>query len=110
MMGLKIPTQYFFKLKTNQMTNDLTMPTIISVKQFDTAISVKIDKSDTDVREMLELFEKVLLAHGYQQESINDTIFEMANKVKENAKRLATIWEKDFPTDDSINRIIKKYS
>jgi hypothetical protein len=92
------------------MTNDLTMPTIVSVKQFDTSISVKLDRSDMDVREMLELFEKVLIGHGYQKESFDNIICEMADKIKENGKRLSAIWENDFSKDDRINRIIKKYS
>ena len=65
------------------MTNDLTMPTIISVKQFDTTITAGIDRSDTNVREMLELFEKVLIGQGYHQDSIDKTICEMADKVRE---------------------------
>jgi hypothetical protein len=98
------------------MTSDLTMPTIISVKQFDTTITAGIDRSDTDVREMLELFEKVLLAHGYQQESINDTICEIADKVREDVKKNKKKWEANFEIDDNDENlsdyrkhIIKKY-
>ena len=92
------------------MTNDLTMPTIISVKQFDTTLSIKLDRSDTNVREMLELFEKLLIGHGYQQESINDTIFNMANEIREDAKKLEVMFETDFSNNDTINKIIRKYS
>lgn len=75
------------------MTNDLTMPTIISVKQFDTTITAGIDRSDTDVREMLELFAKVLIGHGYQQNSIDRTICEMADKVREDVRRSSKEWK-----------------
>jgi hypothetical protein len=89
--------------------NQLTMPTIISVKQFDTTLSVKIDKSDTDVRELMELFEKLLLAHGYQKESINKTICNIADQVREDVKKRSTTWEDKFG-DDHIKSIIRKYS
>lgn len=92
------------------MTNDFTMPTIISVKQSDTTLSIKLDRSDTNVREMLELFEKLLIGHGYQKESINDTIFNMANEIREDAKKLEVMFETDFSNNDTINKIIRKYS
>jgi hypothetical protein len=78
--------------------NELTMPTIISVKQFDTTMSVKIDKSDTDVRELMDLFEKLLLAHGYQKESIDKTICKMSDDIRINKE------------DDYVKHIINKYS
>ena len=99
------------------MTSDLMMPTIISVKQFDTAISVKLDKSDTDVREMLELFEKVLLGHGYHQESIDKTIGEIADEVREDVVKNKKKWEANFEIDDNdedrfgyLKHIVNKYS
>ena len=99
------------------MTSDLMMPTIISVKQFDTAISVKLDKSDTDVREMLELFEKVLLGHGYHQESIDKTICEIADEVREDVVKNKKKWEANFEIDDNdedrfgyLKHIVNKYS
>lgn len=88
--------------------NELTMPTTISVKQFDTSVSLKIEKSDTNVREMLELFEKVLLAHGYHQESIDSTICEIADKVREDVKQKPITWEEAL-SDDYINSIRNKY-
>lgn len=98
------------------MTNDLTMPTIISVKQFDTTITAGIDRSDTDVREMLELFEKILIGHGYQKDSIDRTICEMADNVREEVKSNKKKWEADFEIDDNDENlsnyrkhIIKKY-
>lgn len=73
--------------------NELTMPTIISVKQFDTTITAGIDRSDTDVREMMELFEKILIGHGYQKESIDITICEMADKAREDVRRNSKNWK-----------------
>lgn len=85
------------------MTSDLTMPTIISVKQFDTTITAGIDRSDTDVREMLELFEKILIGHGYQKDSIDRTICEMADDVRENMKESKMTWEQAL----CINKYLK---
>lgn len=90
------------------MTNDLTMPTIVSVKQFDTTITAGIDRSDTDVREMLELFISVLLGLGYQKESIDSTISDMTDKVREDAKRSNNRFEKGNPAYDYVNSIINK--
>ena len=73
--------------------NELTMPTIISVKQFDTTLSVKIDKSDTNVGELMDLFEKLLLAHGYHEESIDKTICEIADEVREDVRRNSSKWK-----------------
>jgi hypothetical protein len=98
------------------MTSDLTMPTIVSVKQFDTTITAGIDRSDTDVREMLELFISVLLGLGYQKESVDDTICEIADKVREDVKNNKKKWEANFEIDDNDENlsnyrrhIIKKY-
>jgi len=98
------------------MTSDLTMPTIVSVKQFDTTITAGIDRSDTDVREMLELFISVLLGLGYQKESVDDTICEIADKVREDVVNNKKKWEANFEIDDNDenlsnyrSHIIKKY-
>jgi len=98
------------------MTSDLTMPTIVSVKQFDTTITAGIDRSDTDVREMLELFISVLLGLGYQKESVDDTICEIADKVREDVVNNKKKWEANFEIDDNDENlsnyrrhIIKKY-
>lgn len=61
-------------------------------------------------KKMLELFEKLLIGHGYQKESINDTIFNMANEIREDAKKLEVMFETDFSNNDTINKIIRKYS
>lgn len=96
--------------------NELTMPTIISVKQFDTIVSAKVERSDMDVREMMELFISTLLGHGYQKGSIDNTICEMADKVREDAKSNRNRWEADFEIDDNedkfsyIKNIVDKYS
>jgi hypothetical protein len=99
------------------MTSDLTMPTIVSVKQFDTTITAGIDRSDTDVREMLELFISVLLGLGYQKESVDDTICEIADKVREDVKKNKKKWEANFEIDDNdedrfgyLKHIVNKYS
>jgi hypothetical protein len=99
------------------MTNDLTMPTIVSVKQFDTTITAGIDRSDTDVREMLELFISVLLGLGYQKESIDKTICDMGDKVREEVVKNKKKWEADFEIDDNnedrfgyLKHIVNKYS
>ena len=99
------------------MTSDLTMPTIVSVKQFDTTITAGIDRSDTDVREMLELFISVLLGLGYQKESVDDTICEIADKVREDVKKNKKKWKANFEIDDNdedrfgyLKHIVNKYS
>lgn len=62
--------------------NELNQPTIISIKQYDTTTSISIERSDTDVREMVLLFFKVLKGQGYYEESIENTICEIAEEIK----------------------------
>ena len=59
------------------MEDNLNQHTIIIVKQFDTTYDVIIERSDLDVREMLTEYKKLLLSHGYQEESINQYLKEI---------------------------------
>lgn len=49
-------------------------PTVITVKQWDKTVTLEVPDSDLTVYDMLELFNSVLLALGYAEESITDTI------------------------------------
>lgn len=53
-------------------------PTIITVKQWDKTVTLEVPDSDLTVYDMLELFNSALLALGYSEESITDTIIRIS--------------------------------
>jgi hypothetical protein len=60
-----------------------TKPTIITAQQYGTKVSVEIDHSDTDIDELFDAFETIIVGLGYHQSSWKQWILDRADEYKE---------------------------
>ena len=55
-------------------------PTIITAQQYGTKVSVEIDHSDTDIDELFDAFETILVGMGYHQNAWKQWIVDRAGE------------------------------
>jgi hypothetical protein len=58
-------------------------PTIITAQQYGTKISVEIDHSDTDLDELMDAFQTLIIGLGYHQNSFKNWVIERAEEYNE---------------------------
>jgi hypothetical protein len=64
---------------------DFIKPTIITAQQYGTKISVEIDHSDTDVDELMDAFQTLVVGLGYHDSAWISWIVDRADEYKEEA-------------------------
>ena len=73
--------------KTKYMKNngiaDFIKPTIITAQQYGTKVSVELDHSDTDIDELFDAFETLVIGLGYHADSWKSWIVERAAEYHE---------------------------
>ncbi len=58
-------------------------PTIITAQQYGTKVSVELDHSDTDIDELFDAFETIIVGLGYHQSSWKQWILDRADEYRE---------------------------
>jgi hypothetical protein len=58
-------------------------PTIITAQQYGTKVSVEIDHSDTDIDELFDAFQTIIVGLGYHESAWKQWIVDRADEYKE---------------------------
>lgn len=64
---------------------DFIKPTIITAQQYGTKVSVEIDHSDTDIDELFDAFQTLIVGLGYHDSAWKQWIVDRADEYKEEA-------------------------
>jgi hypothetical protein len=64
-------------------TMDFIKPTIITAQQYGTKVSVEIDHSDTDIDELFDAFQTIIVGLGYHDSAWKQWIVDRADEYKE---------------------------
>ena len=67
----------------NKSITDFIKPTIITAQQYGTKISVEIDHSDTDLDELMDAFQTLIVGLGYHQTSFKNWVLDRADEYRE---------------------------
>ena len=60
-------------------------PTIITAQQYGTKVSVELDHSDTDIDELMDAFQTLIVGLGYHESAWKQWIMDRADEYKEEA-------------------------
>ncbi len=76
------------RLKTNTMGYEnfktgFNKPTIITGQQYGTKVSVELDHSDTDIDELFDAFQTLVIGLGYHESAWKQWIVDRADEYKE---------------------------
>jgi len=61
-------------------TTDFIKPTIITAQQYGTKVSVEIDHSDTDIDELFDAFQTLVIGLGYHESAWKQWIVDRAEE------------------------------
>lgn len=67
----------------SRLTTDFLKPTIITAQQYGTKVSVEIDHSDTDIDELFDAFQTLVVGLGYHESAWKQWIVDRADEYKE---------------------------
>ena len=67
----------------NRSTLDFIKPTIITGQQYGTKVSVEINHSDTDLDELMDAFQTIIVGLGYHDSAWKQWIVDRADEYKE---------------------------
>jgi len=65
------------------MNLDFKKPTIITAQQYGTKVSVELDHSDTDIDELFDVFQTLVVGLGYHESAWKQWIVDRADEYKE---------------------------
>ena len=92
-------------------TTDFIKPTIITAQQYGTKVSVEIDHSDTDLDELMDAFQTLVIGLGYHQSAWKSWIVDRADEYRETdaeeLKEKLTEWQDDDIYDAVFHREVK---
>lgn len=74
----------------NKSITDFIKPTIITAQQYGTKVSIEIDHSDTDIDELMDAFQTIIVGLGYHDSSWKQWIVNRADEYKEEEIENAT--------------------
>ena len=87
----------------NKSITDFIKPTIITAQQYGTKVSVEIDHSDTDLDEVMDAFQTLIVGLGYHQTSFKSWVLDKADEYREtdteDLKKALNDWK--FEEDNS---------
>lgn len=88
----------------NKSITDFIKPTIITAQQYGTRVSVEIDHSDTDLNEVMDTFQTLIVGLGYSDTSFKSWVLDKADEYREtdtdNLKKALNDWK--FEEDESF--------
>ena len=91
---------------------DFIKPTIITAQQYGTRVSVEIDHSDTDLDELMDAFQTLIVGLGYHQTSFKSWVLDRADEYRETdneeLKEKLTEWQDDEVADAVFHRDVKE--
>ena len=92
-------------------TTDFIKPTIITAQQYGTKVSVEIDHSDTDIDELMDAFQTLVIGLGYHESAWKSWILDRADEYREtdaeDLKKQLTEWQTDEVADVVFHRHTK---
>ena len=95
----------------NKSITDFIKPTIITAQQYGTKISVEIDHSDTDIDELMDAFQTLVIGLGYHDSAWKRWILDRADEYREtdaeDLKEKLTEWQTDEVADVVFHRYTK---
>ena len=87
----------------NKSITDFIKPTIITAQQYGTKVSVEIDHSDTDLDELMDAFQTLIVGLGYSDTSLKSWVLDKADEYREtdteDLKKALNDWK--FEDDDN---------
>ena len=90
---------------------DFIKPTIITAQQYGTKVSVEIDHSDTDIDELFDAFQTLVVGLGYHESAWKQWILDRADEYRETdaeeLKEKLTEWQDDEIGDVVFHRNVK---
>jgi predicted SAM-dependent methyltransferase len=100
----------------NKSITDFIKPTIITAQQYGTKVSVEIDHSDTDLDELMDAFQTLIVGLGYHQTSFKNWVLDRADEYRETdneeLKEKLTEWQDDDVADTAFHidtdKLVKK--
>ena len=95
----------------NKSITDFIKPTIITAQQYGTKVSVEIDHSDTDIDELFDAFQTLVIGLGYHDSAWKRWILDRADEYREtdveDLKEKLTEWQTDEVADVVFHRYTK---
>ena len=95
----------------NKSITDFIKPTIITAQQYGTKVSVEIDHSDTDIDELMDAFQTLVIGLGYHDSAWKRWILDRADEYREtdaeDLKEKLTEWQTDEVADVVFHRYTK---
>jgi hypothetical protein len=89
----------------NRSTLDFIKPTIITGQQYGTKVSVEINHSDTDLDELMDAFQTIIVGLGYHDSAWKNWIIDRADEYRETdteeLKEKLNAWK--FEEDDTVD-------
>ena len=96
----------------NKSITDFIKPTIITAQQYGTKVSVEIDHSDTDLDELMDAFQTLIVGLGYSDTSLKSWVLDRADEYREtdteDLKKVLTEWQNDEVADAVFHRDVKE--
>lgn len=90
---------------------DFIKPTIITAQQYGTKVSVEIDHSDTDIDELFDAFQTLVVGLGYHESAWKKWILDRADEYRETdaeeLKEKLTEWQNDEVSDVVFHHKVK---
>ena len=95
----------------NKSITDFIKPTIITAQQYGTKVSVEIDHSDTNIDELFDAFQTLVIGLGYDNSAWKGWIVDRAEEYNETdaeeLKEKLTEWQDDDIYDVVFHRDVK---
>jgi hypothetical protein len=89
----------------SKLTTDFLKPTIITAQQYGTKVSVELDHSDTDIDELFDAFQTLVVGLGYHESAWKGWIVERAAEYQEEED---SKWDEDeIVLHDKVKQSIK---
>ena len=93
----------------NKNITDFLKPTIITAQQYGTKVSVEIDHSDTDIDELFDAFQTLVVGLGYHESAWKQWIIDRADEYREEdeeetEKDMGRVW-----TSPELEKEVKEY-
>ena len=96
----------------NKSITDFIKPTIITAQQYGTKVSVEIDHSDTNLDELMDAFQTLIVGLGYSDTSLKSWVLDKADEYREtdteDLKKALTEWQNDEVADAVFHRDVKE--
>lgn len=96
---------------TNKSITDFIKPTIITAQQYGTKVSVEIDHSDTDLDEVMDAFQTLIVGLGYHQTSFKSWVLDKADEYREtdteDLKKALNDWKFE---EDNSTELTRRYN